>query len=66
MKVYEVQTYGGQIIDAKEPKEVNVTGEVAKRMKADFKRFGFSRDAWGNYFETMEKARAAVRFALAN
>lgn len=66
MEVYEIQTFGGQIIADQEPRPVRVPAPLEATVKNDIARFGHFWTDGARYYPTRERARAAVRWALAN
>nr|DAH21428.1 MAG TPA: hypothetical protein [Bacteriophage sp.] len=65
LKMWSVQTTGGQIITDQEPQEVTVTFASADSAVRARQR-GFTWDSTANYYLTKEKARHAINWALSN
>lgn len=68
LKLWAVQTFGGQIIEDQQPKEVEIicsTAEEKKEIRNKAKR----RNLWNSsasYYLTKDDARDAIRWALYN
>lgn len=64
IKMYSVNTYGGQIINDQQPRMVVVTFSDEEYKNA--KRMGFTWDGGSNYYFTEQQAKNAIRWALSN
>lgn len=65
IKMWSVQTTGGQIINDQEPQETFVVFNSAERAELAQKR-GFTWDSDANYYLTKTAARKAIAWALSN
>lgn len=65
LKMWSVQTAGGQITAAQEPQEATIIFTDAE--SADIaRRRGFTWSATANYYFTKEAAQKAINWALSN